>query len=259
MQKALGEYIIRGISHNIPFLQTILSSPKYIEANISTNFLEEEYKSGFTGPVISDETTAVVLSSGLFIALNEQKRAMTINGQLRTYQRSHGTRLVVMLDDRKYPVTVRQIEDGYKISFENRRLYITSKWILGSKLFQCNINGQPYSLQLERSGLNTKITYMGHSILTRVMTPATGEMTKYMKKFETQASKGDVTANMPGMVRDIKVQVGDTITKDQPIVVLEAMKMENILTSPVDGIVKKIPIGVGESVMVGDLLISIKH
>jgi len=68
-----------------------------------------------------------------------------------------------------------------------------------------------------------------------------------------------VTANMPGMVRDIKVQVGDSITKDQPIVILEAMKMENILIAPVDGIVQKIPIAVGESVMVGDLLISIKQ
>ena len=91
MQKALGEYIIRGISHNIPFLQTILSSPKYITANISTNFLEEEYKSGFTGPIISDEASAVVMSAALFIALTEQKRAMTINNQLRTYQRSHST------------------------------------------------------------------------------------------------------------------------------------------------------------------------
>ncbi len=258
MQKALGEYIIRGISHNIPFLQTILSSPKYIAANISTNFLDEEHKSGFTGPVINDEATAVILSATLFIALTEQKRAMTINKQLRTYQKSHGTRLVVMLDERKYPVTVRQIEDGYKISFENRRLYITSKWILGNKLFQCNINGQSYSLQIEKQKLSMKITYMGHSIMTRVMTPAAGELTKYMKKFETKNSKGDVMANMPGMVRDIKVEIGDSISKDQPIVILEAMKMENIILSPIDGIVNIIPITVGQSVIVGDLLIAIK-
>ena len=259
MQKALSEYIIRGISHNIPFLQTILSSPKYITANISTNFLEEEYKSGFTGPVISDETSAVILSAALFIFMAEQKRAMTINGQLRTYQRSHSSRLVVMLDEKRYPVTIRNIEDGYKISFENRRLYITSKWILGTKLFQCNINGHPYSLQFERHRICTKLTYMGHSVMTRVMTPAVGELTKHMRKFEVKISKGDVTANMPGLVRDVKVSIGETVTKDQPIVILEAMKMENILTSPVDGIVNSIPISVGQSVMVGDLLIAIKN
>lgn len=257
-QKALGEYIIRGISHNIPFLQTILSSPKYIAADISTNFLEEQYKSGFTGPVLSDEASAVVLSAGLFIYMTEQKRAMTINGQLRTYQRGHGTRLVIMLDDRRYPVTVRQIEDGYKISFEDRRLYITSKWILGSKLFQCNINGKPYGLQLERGTLGVKITYIGHTIMARVMTPSVGELTKHMKKVESKVSKGDVLANMPGMVRDVKVSFGDEITKDQPLIILEAMKMENILTSPVDGIVQSVLIEVDQSVMVGDLLISIK-
>ncbi len=257
-QKALGEYIIRGISHNIPFLQTVLASPKYITSDISTNFLEEEYKSGFTGPILSDEASAVVLSASLYIYMAEQKRAMTINGQLRTYQRGHGTRLVVMLDDRRYPVTIRQIEDGYKISFESRRLYITSKWILGSKLFQCNINGQSYSLQVEKNGLGVKITYIGYTTITRVMTPAVGELTKHIKKIEVKTSKGDVLANMPGMVRDIKIALGEEVIKDQPLIILEAMKMENILISPVDGIVQSMPIEAGQSVMVGDLLISIK-
>jgi propionyl-CoA carboxylase alpha chain len=163
-----------------------------------------------------------------------------------------------MLDERKYPVTVRQIEDGYKISFESRRLYITSKWMLGHKLFHCNINGHPYSLQLEKSGLGLKITYMGYTIMTRVMIPAVGELTKYMRKVESKVSKGDVVANMPGMVRNVKVSLGDEVMKDQPIIILEAMKMENILTAPLDGVVKSILIEVGQSVMVGDSLISIK-
>ena len=77
-----------------------------------------------------------------------------------------------------------------------------------------------------------------------------------IKNFDPN-SVGDVNANMPGMVRDIKVKIGDLITKDQPIVVLEAMKMENILLSPVDGVIAAIPIKVGQSVMVGDLLIAI--
>jgi propionyl-CoA carboxylase alpha chain len=182
---------------------------------------------------------------------------MTITGQLQSYQKSHSTRLVVTLDEKKYPVTVRQIEEGYKISFENRRLYITSKWLLGSKLFQCNINGQDYSLQLEPRGLNVKITYMGHSVITRVMTPAVGELTKYMKKFEKKVNKGEITANMPGLIRDIKVKEGDPVTKDQVILILEAMKMENLILAPLDGVVKKLPVEIGQSVMVGDPLMLI--
>jgi biotin carboxyl carrier protein len=79
-----------------------------------------------------------------------------------------------------------------------------------------------------------------------------------MKKFEAKNSKGDVIANMPGMVRNIKIEIGDVISKDQPIVILEAMKMENIILSPIDGIVAAIPITVGQSVIVGDLLMSIQ-
>jgi biotin carboxyl carrier protein len=50
----------------------------------------------------------------------------------------------------------------------------------------------------------------------------------------------DVKAPMPGLVLDILVSPGQTIAKDEPILILEAMKMENVLKSPTDGVIKSI-------------------
>ena len=60
---------------------------------------------------------------------------------------------------------------------------------------------------------------------------------------------------MPGMVLNILVNEGDTIKKGDPLIVLEAMKMENILKSPTDGVIKKIPINKGVAVEKNQLLI----
>jgi biotin carboxyl carrier protein len=50
----------------------------------------------------------------------------------------------------------------------------------------------------------------------------------------------DVKAPMPGLVLDILVTAGQTVTKDSPLLILEAMKMENVIKSPTDGMIKKV-------------------
>lgn len=66
-----------------------------------------------------------------------------------------------------------------------------------------------------------------------------------------------VEAPMPGNVWDIPVKVGDEVKKDQVLVILEAMKMENEIVSPVEGKVVSLCVSKGESVGAGQLLIQI--
>ena len=69
-------------------------------------------------------------------------------------------------------------------------------------------------------------------------------------------SEGEVAirAPMPGMIIDYKVKEGDKIKSGDIVVVLEAMKMENSLTSPTDGVIKKISFHAGSSVNKDDVL-----
>ncbi|MFD2035572.1 biotin/lipoyl-containing protein [Belliella marina] len=65
----------------------------------------------------------------------------------------------------------------------------------------------------------------------------------------------DIKAPMPGLIFDIKVSVGDEVKKGDPVLILEAMKMENIIKSPGDGIVKAVKIKKGDSVEKNQVLI----
>ena len=71
-------------------------------------------------------------------------------------------------------------------------------------------------------------------------------------------SINELKAPMPGVVLEIKAQKGDLIKKDEPLIILEAMKMENVLTSPLDGVITSIEVTEKETVEKNTLLIKFK-
>ncbi len=75
--------------------------------------------------------------------------------------------------------------------------------------------------------------------------------------FEVGATKkiNDIKAPMPGLILDINVTVGQEVKENVPLLILEAMKMENVLTSPRDGVIKTISVKKGDTVDKNELLI----
>ena len=70
----------------------------------------------------------------------------------------------------------------------------------------------------------------------------------------TRSSK-TLTSPLPGIVKDIKVKVGDTVKENTPVIVLEAMKMETIISSPVDAVIKEIKVQTSQNVQQGEVLV----
>ena len=73
------------------------------------------------------------------------------------------------------------------------------------------------------------------------------------------ASAGALTAPMPGKIIALNVAVGDSVSKDDPLIVMEAMKMEQTLTAPRDGVVAEVGAQVGELVTDGALLVRLEE
>ncbi|MEM2127682.1 MAG: biotin/lipoyl-containing protein [Candidatus Bathyarchaeia archaeon] len=73
----------------------------------------------------------------------------------------------------------------------------------------------------------------------------------------TAPSGGLVLAPMPGVVAEVRVKVGDAVKAGAPLLVLEAMKMENEIFAPLDGVVKEVYVEVGARVGKGERLLLI--
>ncbi len=90
-----------------------------------------------------------------------------------------------------------------------------------------------------------------------VETPFSLKRKKFLEQQQGPSSEVSITAPMPGKIVDVIVEEGAEISMGEPVLILEAMKMQNEISSHVDGVVKKISIRKNDSVMKDDLLMEI--
>ena len=114
------------------------------------------------------------------------------------------------------------------------------------KKYRVNVNGTVYEVELE------EITGATAPIAAPAVAPAPAAPVS-----SAPAGGEQITSPMPGNIRDIKVNVGDTVNADDVVIILEAMKMENEIFAPASGKVIAINTTKGASVNSGDCLLVI--
>ena len=116
-----------------------------------------------------------------------------------------------------------------------------------------------YPVEIVRSSQNKyEILFNDISYTFTVETPFSLQRKKVLSNSRGKIEKEIIKAPMPGKIIDVLVREGATVVKGEPVVILEAMKMQNELISPVNGIIEKVHAKPNTNVMKDDLLIEIK-
>ncbi|MCD6034848.1 MAG: acetyl/propionyl/methylcrotonyl-CoA carboxylase subunit alpha [Rickettsiales bacterium] len=256
MQSVLGSYVIRGISHNLSFLEALISHPRFGSGDISTNFIADEYPDGFSGAELTTLHSRIFLSTALHIYLTDAKRAAGISGQARGRERQIGTRWVVSLDNERFPVYTREAANGHDITFEGERLSIRTAWVLGNRLLQGTLDGEPFSVHVEYCPGGMWLGYGGRRVKATVRSPRVAELEKFMPAKEYADDAASLNAPISGKIVALKVQKGHQVKRGQPLLILEAMKMENIIYAEHDVLVSALLVQEGDNVNVGQQLMA---
>jgi propionyl-CoA carboxylase alpha chain len=256
MKSALAAFIIEGISHNGSFLEAILGHERFVKGDISTNFIEQEYPGGFIGAELTSETTKVFLGAAVTIFLRDAERAAKISGQTPGRERAIGARWVVNVDGEDYPVYVRPDQDqGFFITHNRKLIAVKTSWILGRRLFQATINGKPVSVQIKHLEEGYNLTYGGADVVVKVRTPRVAELGQFMPKPQDKNKKDQLVAPIAGLIVSMKVKKGEVVKPGQELVVIEAMKMENVIYADHETTITDVLVSDKESVQVDQILI----
>jgi biotin carboxyl carrier protein len=117
-------------------------------------------------------------------------------------------------------------------------------------------HGETYALSMEGNTEKVRVTLAGH--VYGLALEDERERAAHVAEKAVDKGKGPLRAVMPGFVAELLVAEGDQVEEGTPLLLLEAMKMQNEITAPCSGIVKTVAVAAGEAVQAGDVLLTIQ-
>jgi propionyl-CoA carboxylase alpha chain len=268
MRSALNAFVIRGIASNVPFQAALLAHPKFVAGNFNTSFIAEHYAKGFSSADVQHDDPMFLVALAAFVRRKARERATGITGQLAGHGVVHLPDLVVVVlkpdgVHEHHPVRIDEFEPRAgkaDVVIDDRHFAIQSHTRLGDILMTGTCNGRPFTAQVERAGaknpLAIRVAHNGSAIETLVLLPRAAEMLKLMPHKAPPDMSRFLLSPMPGLLVDLLVQPGQKVSAGEKLAVIEAMKMENILTAAQDGEVKDVLAKKGESLAVDQPIVA---
>lgn len=263
MREALNAFAIRGIRSNLPFQSALLNHPRFISGDFHTGFIAEYFPQGYQSAEGIHPQPDFMLALAAAVHRRLLERATGISGQLPGHEFQIGSAFVVFslrpsgpaLDT---PVHVQSDGELIRVTLNEQTHTLRLFSNLRQLVVHGEFNGQPFCAQVERMGLNFRLTHQGVVVDTRVLSPSAARLSALMPIKQPPDLSKFLLSPMPGLLTEIAVQSGQTVQPGEKLAVIEAMKMENLLLAETEGVVDKVLASPGESLAVDQPILSFK-
>ena len=256
MLKALDSYYIRGINHNVPFLANVVDHPRFRSGELTTNFIAEEYPEGFNADHMVPKDLTTYLAVGAVATFKKQQRAGKISGQAKkNAKQAKKAKYTVLVGDDQHKVTVKAKHKGYKVKVNGHKIGLKTDWAIGNALFEADVDGKAIAAQIDTVSPRLTVIHKGCEVDMLVVSRRTAELFVHMPEKVVADTSKMLLSPMPGLLVSLAVEAGQSVKAGEPLAVVEAMKMENILKAEKDCVVKSVAATAGESLTVDQLIV----
>jgi propionyl-CoA carboxylase alpha chain len=252
LAKAMEEYVIRGVTHNVGFGASILRNKAFADGQYTTAFIPTYYPTGFKGDPLDD-------ADFTHVALGAHYLKNLYNNNGTSEKKPVGTYFVTV-QDHDFKIEPKPA-GGYTVTnmTTNKATDVNAKDFdlqYGALLrYSQDGNGKLLQFLEAQDNLYFNFYYKGNTIKSVVYDEEQFKLKKYMAPPKVIDHGKSVISPMPGSIISVSVEPGQQVTEGQELLIVEAMKMQNIIKSEVDAKVKKINVKPGQSVAVDELLI----
>ncbi len=258
MIDALNGFRIEGISHNINFVNAVCNHERFREGRLSTNFIAEEYPEGFVGAPLKQETERQLVAVAVVAHLRDLARGTSISGQVPHFVPRIGQDWRVQCGEQNFTVRTTVGDYATDVTVDNDHMIVESRYRPGQAQFVGNVGSRRMQAMVTRTLEGYLLTFDGATREFIIRTPTGAEMAALMPVKEAVDMSKFLVCPMPGALMQLHVEVGDEVKTGQPLAVIEAMKMENVLRAETDGVVKAVNARPGDSLAVDDIILELE-
>ncbi len=253
LRQALDGFYIAGVRHNTAFLAAIAASERFREGRLSTDFIAETFPGGFAPPAefVAADRVILIAAALAETRLHESETAPGGANAVRP--------LTVLLDGRPSAVSVCPEGSSYIVKSDGESRSAATDWRPGQPLLHLRIDDHSWVVQVEMlRGRAFRLVHGGVVRHAQVLSPRAAELLMMMPEKQPADTSRLVLSPMPGLLTSIVVGEGQEVKAGEPLVVVEAMKMENVLRAERDGRVAKLRAKPGDSLAVDQIILELE-
>ena len=241
MHAALDQYQIDGVTTNIPFLSALFNHSDFRAGDFSTHFIEQHYPKGFSRSKATDKEKLHQHIAAAVTRFLLRQRSMAISGTMRVVDKVTSLPLVVIDNKQQILFTVTQHSNTtFELKHENNLITVETDWKPANPVFSANIDSENVILQWKRTFVGYEVSNASQTVELQVMSPRAAAKFHLMPIRKEVDTSNLLLSPMPGLLIDVMVKEGDTVSAGDSLAIVEAMKMENVLRAERNGTVAKI-------------------
>ncbi len=247
MGRALEDTHLEGVGHNVPFLAAVMDEPVFRSGKLSTRYIADIYPDGFGHQRATDFQLRVSAMVALWMhgVLSEQ------SGGPQT--RDEWT---VRLDSQVIQASIEEVGDVFRAVLDGQEASLTEiDWSPGKALFRAELDGVPFTAEVRRAADGFDVRHRAAKARVRVMRPAISALYDRLPEKVAPDTSKLIASPMPGLIVSVSVAPGQEVKSGETVLVIEAMKMQNIIRAERDGRVKAVHVEAGASVPADEMLV----
>ena len=257
MINSLQNYYLSGLENNIDFLIAILEDKKFQKGEISTNFIKEKFKNGYSSNLTMTDDKRQKF--GIIAMLMYAKQSFNLSNVI-----SKNFSVKISEDYLDIFLNEAAIVDNslsLLIEINKKKIKVESSFNLNQKLCSFKVNEEIFYFKInDLINLHTSdVSFLDCRTTTVVVQSTQKDLLKLMPKDSKEDLSKKLISPMPGLIKSVDVIEGQKVKNADQLLIIEAMKMENILKSEKDCVIEKILVKAGDSVSADEELILFKN
>jgi propionyl-CoA carboxylase alpha chain len=256
---ALDAFYIAGVRHNIAFLAAIAASDRFRSGALSTDFIADEFPTGFGAPAELTAADSVILIAAALAETRLHESEISGNGVPADVAAPAPRSLSVLLDSLACGVSVAAEGSAYRVEREGESWLAATDWRPGSQVMHLRIEDRIVAVQVERlRGRGFRLVHRGVVRRVQVLSPRAAELLQKIPEKQPADTSRLVLSPMPGLLTQLVVAEGQEVKAGEPLAIVEAMKMENVLRAGRDGRVATLRAKPGDNLAVDQVILELE-